>query len=64
MKAIFKGEGMVNGVIGYGFMLTAEDGGKTGIDTFRIKIWDDTDTTIYDNGVQTTLSGGSIVIHK
>ena len=62
-KAIFKGEGMINGVSGYHFILTADDGGKTGVDDFRIQIWDET-STIYDNGAQTLLSGGSIVIHK
>jgi hypothetical protein len=64
-KAQYKGEGTINGVGNYGFILTAEDGGKAGTDTFRIKIWDiATDTVVYDNGAQTPISGGSIVIHK
>ncbi len=44
-KAQYKGTGTVNGVGGYGFMLTAIDGqqpGGGGVDKFRIKIWDAT----------------------
>ena len=50
------------------------DGGKSGVDQFRIKIWDKTtNTVIYDNKMGasdttsdplTNLSGGSIIIHK
>jgi hypothetical protein len=72
-KAQFKGTGKVNGVDGYGFMLSAIDGGKNSPDNFRIKIWDtygDGDV-IYDNlaggsdtdDPTTALGGGSIVIH-
>lgn len=70
-KAQYKGSGHVNGVGGHGFLLTATDGqlnGGTGADRFRIKIWDESGTTLYDNGASgsggTAISGGSIVIHK
>jgi len=74
-KATFKGEGMLNGAPGYGFMLTAWDGqqnGGGGVDKFRIKIWDKvTGNIVYDNMLDaaetadptTVLGGGSIVIH-
>mgnify|MGYP000325785094 CR=1 FL=1 len=42
-KAQFKGTGTINGQGNYGFILTAIDGqynGATGLDKFRIKIWD------------------------
>jgi hypothetical protein len=72
-KAQYKGSGTVNGVPGYGFMLTAIDGqvnGGGGTDKFRIKIWDE-DGVIYDNQLgasdsadpTTVIGGGSIVIH-
>src|SRR5687768_6356999 len=68
-RAQFKGLGALNGVDGYGFLLTAVDGSP---DLFRIKIWNSAGTTIYDNQIgasdtvnpTTTLGGGSIVIHK
>ena len=75
-KVKFKGEGTINGEGDYGFMLTATDGqrnGGGGTDKFRMKIWDiATGTTVYDNQMgaeddadaNTTLGGGSIVIHK
>jgi hypothetical protein len=70
-KAMFKGEGEVNGVGGYGFMLSATDGGKDGADTFRIKIWDSSneEVTVYDNKIddgagETELGGGSIIVHR
>lgn len=64
-KAKFKGEGEVNGVGGYGFMLSATDGGKDGDDTFRIKIWDSsTEAIVYDNNGETALGGGSIIVHN
>lgn len=70
-KAQFKGEGTVNGVEGYSFMLTAKDGGSKGDDLFRIKIWN-ADGIVYDNQLgsldgdelTTVISGGSIVVHK
>lgn len=68
-QAKFKGEGMVNGQEGYGFMLTAQDNGSSG-DTFRIKIWDADENVYYDNHAVsddlyegTGIGGGSIVIH-
>ncbi len=65
MKAQYKGSGTINGVGDYKFMLTAEDGGNQGQDTFRIKIWDaTTDLVVYDNGAQSPLGGGSIIVHK
>lgn len=74
-RAQYKGVGVLNGVGGYGFMLTAVDGdvsGGGGADSFRIKIWDAEGQIIYDNQMgksddsndATTLGGGSIVIHN
>jgi hypothetical protein len=73
-KAMYKGEGTINGVGNFGFMLTAKDGGSKGADTFRIKIWDKNngDAIAYDNGLgasdtsdpTTVIAGGSIVVHK
>ena len=77
-RAQFKGEGTINGVSGYRFLLTAIDGalpGGSGVDKFRIKIWRISDgQIIYDNKLgesddidQTDpqeIGGGSIVIHK
>jgi hypothetical protein len=75
-KAQYKGTGTVNGTGGYGFLLTATDGDISGNkpDQFRIKVWDVvTNDVVYDNApgsddintsAQTTLGGGSIVIHK
>ncbi|PKP57623.1 hypothetical protein CVT91_10200 [Candidatus Atribacteria bacterium HGW-Atribacteria-1] len=70
-KAMYKGDGTINGAGNYGFMLSAIDNDP---DMFRIKIWDkdtNTDTVIYDNKVDevdgedgTELGGGQIVIHK
>ncbi len=75
-RAQYKGDGMLNGVAGYGFLLTAIDGGNTsgGVnpDKFRIKIvhkasgtvvYDNQRTAIEDSDAATGLSGGSIVIH-
>jgi len=74
-RAQYKGSGTINGTGDYGFMLTAIDGqlNNTGIDKFRIKIWDKaTDAVVYDNKLgapdtgddATALGAGSIVIHK
>lgn len=75
-RAQFKGEGTINGVGGYGFMLVGIDGqqpGGGGVDKFRIKIWDMAgEDVIYDNQIgaddygsaATRLGGGSIVIQK
>lgn len=59
-KAQFKGEGTINGQGSYQFMITADDDNP---DTFRINIWDE-NGTIYDNGSQQSLGGGSIVVHS
>lgn len=66
--AQYKGDGTVNGEGNFGFLLTAKDSSISGgpaEDTFRIKIWDKNngDATIYDNGTNQPLGGGSIVIH-
>ncbi len=72
-KAIYKGQGSINGTPGYSFMVSAIDGNlkpTKEADRFRIKIWIGT-TTIYDNQLGAlenaeatlTLGGGSIVIH-
>jgi len=59
-KAQFKGTGTVNGVSGFGFLLTATDGQLPGggdIDRFRIKIWElSSELVVYDNvrGPRTT----------
>jgi predicted extracellular nuclease len=70
-----RGTGVFNGMAGYDFLLSAEDGnvrlGGNGIDTFRIQIWDATGTLVYDSepgaaeyAVPTTpLGGGSITVH-
>jgi hypothetical protein len=59
-KAQFRGVGTINGEGSYTFMITADDGNP---DTFRIHIWGDSDT-VYDNGSQQFLGGGSIKVHK
>lgn len=63
--AKFKGSGTINGGGDYKFMLWAGDGEP---DTFRIRIWEEDETTgeeieIYDNGFNQEIGGGSIVIH-
>ena len=75
-KAQYKGTGAVNGVSGYGFLLTAYDGQINGCssDGFRIKITDSDGIVVYDNRLGESddidtanplgISGGSIVIHK
>jgi hypothetical protein len=75
-KAQYKGYGTVNGGGVYGFLLSATDGGKTGPDKFRIKIWDpySGDAVVYDNvgggsddidaANPATITSGSIVVHK
>jgi hypothetical protein len=69
-RAKFKGTGEINGVSGFGFMLTARD--WSGGDSFRIKIWDvASGDVVYDNQpaegdesyAGTALGGGSIVVH-
>lgn len=62
MNAQFKGTGTINGSGNYGFMIWATDNAP---DTFRISIWnkDAGDATVYDNGVDQAIGGGSIVVH-
>lgn len=74
-KAMYKGDGTVNGASGYTFQLNAIDGqinGGGGMDKFRIKIQQTSGGVIYDNqqgagdnnDPTTALGGGSIKIHK
>jgi hypothetical protein len=75
-KAMYTGEGSINGSGEYGFMITCSDGdleGGDGIDRFRIKIWDKaTGLIVFDNQLgevdsiepTTEIGGGSIVIHR
>ena len=61
--AQFKGTGTVNGQGSYSFNIWVTDNGNAG-DTFRIQITNNNDgATVYDNGVEQALGGGSIVIH-
>jgi hypothetical protein len=62
-RAQFKGYGTINGSGNYGFMIWAGDGDP---DTFRIKIWTETDgveNVVYDNGSDQAIGGGNIVVH-
>ncbi len=74
-KAMYKGDGTVNGVAGFTFQLNAIDGqqpGGGGVDRFRIKIKLTGGGVIYDNQMgagdnddpTTALGGGQIKIHK
>ena len=77
-RAQYKGAGTVNGVGGYGFMLTGIDGqakGGDGTDRFRIKIWRIADGVIvYDNALGASddidsanpqaITNGAIVINS
>ena len=77
-KAQYKGTGTVNGVAGYGFLLTATDGDICAVrsaDKFRIKVWTvATGVVVYDNKLggltdidsanPQVIGGGSIVIRK
>ncbi len=70
-----RGSGALNGVGGYTFLLSAEDGnlklGGDGYDKFRLQIWDPLGNLVYDSEPgapeyappATTLGGGSIVVH-
>jgi|GEM_PF-1101656 len=73
--AKYKGIGTINGMGDYGFMLTATDSNINGggdSDAFRIKIWNETESIVYDNepfneddaNATTSISGGSIQIHN
>ena len=78
-RAQYKGTGTVNGDGSYGFLLTAIDGdtkgNPSGVDKFRIKIWDkSTGNVVYDNVAGASddidaanpqqLGGGSISIQN
>jgi hypothetical protein len=69
-KAQFKGEGELNGVAGYSFMLTAIDGNDEGApDQFRIRIQAPHGGAIYDNALgnddaATVLGGGNISVKR
>jgi Tol biopolymer transport system component len=75
-KAQFKGTGSINGIGGYGFLVTVTDNQINGggeFDRFRIKIWDlETDIVVYDNQIDagetedpsTEIGSGAIVIHQ
>ena len=75
-NAQYKGTGTVSGLDAalngtYKFMIWATDGalaGSGGADAFRIKLWQEdalgAETVLYDNGSGSTLTGGSIIIHK
>ena len=76
-KAPYKGTGTVNGVTGYGFLLTATDGRLCGggPDRLRMKVWRlSDDVVVYDNKIGSPddidaaapeiIAQGSIVIHK
>ncbi len=63
--ALLKGSGMINGTGDYKFMIWA---GDKDADTFRIRIWEEVETTgveadVYDNGFDQEIGGGSVVIH-
>ena len=74
-KGQITGDGSINDVAGYGFLLTAVDSeinGGGNVDTFRIKIWSTaSDEIVYDNqidlpdgaGATTAIAGGNIMIH-
>ncbi|MGH7676898.1 MAG: hypothetical protein ACRENU_00445, partial [Gemmatimonadaceae bacterium] len=69
-KGQFKGEGELNGVAGYSFMLTAIDGKDQGEpDRFRIKIQAPHGGIVYDNALgnddaATALGGGNISVKR
>lgn len=65
--ARFKGTGTINGSGAYKFMLWAGDEAFAGLDTFRIRIWEEdelaNEMVVYDNGFNQAVGGGSIVVH-
>jgi hypothetical protein len=73
-KAKFKGEGTINGMGLYGFMISAiDEDSKDKVDKFRIKIWDmANEQVVYDNQLgaddnsdpTTVIGGGAIVVHS
>jgi hypothetical protein len=69
--AMYKGTGTINGNGNYKFKLWGVDGDQPegdGVDRFRIKIWLEdgggVEDIIYDNGMNTSLGGGQVMIHK
>jgi hypothetical protein len=64
--AEYRGTGRIQGRDGtFSFRVTLFDGVKTGKpDAFRIRITDAGGGTVYDNGTDQAMSGGSIVVHK
>ena len=62
-NAQFKGTGTINGAGSYTFMIWATQGSPS---TFRIQITDNNNNgaTVYDNGPNETIGGGSIIVHK
>jgi uncharacterized repeat protein (TIGR03803 family) len=73
-KAMYRGEGSLNGDAGYRFSVSAVDGNRkieTGPDKFRIMIWNSSGDLVYDNQLgadeiaepTTAIDEGSIVIH-
>jgi hypothetical protein len=75
-KAKYKGEGTINNMGNYGFMVSVIDEDlteSTDVDLFRIKIWDknNNDEVVYDNQLgdpedsdpTTAIGGGNIKIH-
>jgi large repetitive protein len=70
-RAQIQGSGTINGTGSYRFRLVLIDGGSTGTDRVRMRIWNrDTGNLVYDNqmgssddgGTGSTLTAGSIVI--
>ena len=70
-RAQIQGSGTINGIGSYRFKLIAMDGGSTGTDRIRMRIWSkDTGNLVYDNqmgssddgGTGSALTAGSIVI--
>jgi hypothetical protein len=64
-NAQFKGEGTINGMGTYKFMLWAGDHDSG--DTFRIKIWEEvgvSEVVVYDNGTDQLIGGGNIIVHS
>lgn len=67
-RAQYKGEGLINGMGPYKFMLWAGDGAPSGTpDTFRIRMWsehaDNIELVIYDNETDQEIGGGNIMVH-
>ncbi len=57
--AQFQGSGKINGQGNYKFMVWANDANP---DTFRIKIWNQSGTVIYDSSVQPVTSGAVLIV--